>query len=113
MTALTGVERGPGRLSQERRLAIMALLGLTALSLGAGTMSLAIFTDSDASTGTFSSGTIDITSSPTVAFTVTDMVPGDATTQALTIANAGTASLRYALTTAATNAIGDALTLTV
>jgi spore coat-associated protein N len=91
----------------------MALLGLTALSLGAGAMSLAIFTDSAASSGTFASGTIDITSSPTVAFTVSDMVPGDVTTQALTIANAGTATFRYSLTTAATNALGDSLTLTV
>ena len=76
-------------------------------------MSLAIFTDSAASTGTFTSGTIDITSSPTVAFTLAAMMPGDANTQALTIANAGTGALRYSLTTVATNTLGDALTLTV
>lgn len=89
------------------------LLGLTVVSLGAGMFSLAIFTDSDASTGTFAAGTIDITSSPTVAFTVSAMVPGDTNTQPLTIANAGTAPLRYALTSAATNTLGDTLTLTV
>ena len=75
-------------------------------------MSLAIFTDSAASTGTFTSGTIDITSSPTVAFTLSAMMPGDANTQALTIANAGTGALRYSLTTVATNTLGDTLTLT-
>jgi Camelysin metallo-endopeptidase. len=93
--------------------ALALLLGLSVVSLGAGAMSLAIFTDTAASTGTFTSGTIDITSSPTVAFTVSAMMPGDANTQALTIANAGTGALRYSLTTVATNTLGDALTLTV
>lgn len=100
--------------TRRRRRGILAiLLGLTTISLGAGMFSLAIFTDTDASTGTFAAGTVDIESSPTVAFTVTGMVPGDSATQALTIDNAGTASLRYALTTAATNALGDTLTLTI
>jgi spore coat-associated protein N len=102
------------RPSRRRRRGILALLlGLTTISLGAGMFSLAIFTDSDASTGTFTSGTVDINSNPTVAFTVTDMVPGDADTAALTISNDGTADLRYALSTVATNALGDTLTLTV
>ena len=113
MTALSRVATAPARLSRQQRLGLTALLGLTVLSLGAGAMSLAIFTDSAVSTGTFASGTIDITSSPTVAFAVTGMVPGDATTEALTIANAGTAEFRYSLTTAATNTLGQALTLTV
>ncbi len=102
------------RPSRRRRRGILALLlGLTTISLGAGMFSLAIFTDSDASTGTFTSGTVDINSNPTVAFTVTDMVPGDTDTAALTISNDGTADLRYALSTVATNALGDTLTLTV
>ena len=102
------------RTSRRHRRGILAvLLGLTSVSLGAGMFSLAIFTDTSASTGTFAAGTIDITSSPTVAFTVSSMVPGDNNTQALTIANAGTAPLRYALTSAATNALGSTLTLTV
>jgi hypothetical protein len=94
-------------------LALAAALGLSVISLGAGAMSLAIFTDTAASTGTFTSGTIDITSSPTVAFTVGAMMPGDSNTQALTISNAGTGALRYSLTTVATNTLGTALTLTV
>ena len=59
-----------------------AILGLSVLSVGAGAMSLAIFTDTAASTGTFAAGTVDITSSPTVAFTVAAMMPGDTNTQA-------------------------------
>ena len=34
------------------------------------------------------------------------MMPGDTNTQALTIANAGTATLRYAMVSAATNVLG-------
>lgn len=113
MTAFARVARAPSRVSRHRRVALALLLGLSVVSLGAGAMSLAIFTDTAASTGTFTSGTIDITSSPTVAFTVSAMMPGDADTQALTIANAGTGALRYSLTTVATNTLGDALTLTV
>ena len=96
-----------------RRGLLAALLGLTAISLGAGAFSLAIFTDTAASTGSFSSGTIDITSSPTVLVTVTNMMPGDTNTQALTIANAGTAQFRYAMSTSATTALGTTLQLTV
>lgn len=100
--------------SRRRRRGIVALLlGLATLSLGAGVYSLAIFTDTNASTSTFATGTIDIDASPTVAFTISAMVPGDASTQALTIDNDGTASLRYALTATATDALGDTLTLTV
>ncbi len=114
--SITSVTPAPlvERLSRGHRRGILALLlGLTTVSLGAGMFSLAIFTDTSASTGTFASGTIDIVSSPTVAFTVTAMVPGDTNTQALTIDNAGTAPLRYALTSVATNPLGDTLTLTV
>ena len=92
---------------------LAGLLGLTVLTLGAGVFSLAIFTDTAASTGSFASGTIDITSSPTVAFTVTNMLPGDSNTQGLTIANAGTAQFRYAMSTVATTALGTSLQLTV
>jgi hypothetical protein len=92
---------------------LAVVIALSVVSVGAGAMSLAIFTDTAASTGTFTSGTIDITTSPTVAFTVGAMMPGDASTQALTIANAGTGAMRYSLTTVATNTLGAALTLTV
>ena len=81
--------------------------------MGTGAFSLAIFTSTAASTGTFAAGTVVLTSSPAVAFTVAGMMPGDTNTQALTIANTGTAQLRYAMTTTATNTLGTTLTLTV
>lgn len=114
-TTVTPVTDAPDtqRRGRRRRGMLALLLGLTTLSLGAGMFSLAIFTDSDASTGTFAAGTIDITSSPSVAFNVTGMVPGDSDTQPLTIANAGSADLRYAMTVDAPDTLGGVLTLTV
>jgi spore coat-associated protein N len=96
-----------------RRGLLAILLGLTLVSLGAGAFSLAIFTDTDASNGSFAAGTIDIVSSPTVAFTVSNMLPGDSDTQPLTITNNGSAQLRYAMSTVASNPLGSALQLTV
>ena len=113
MTTLVDTARLPGLLARHQRLALGIVFGLSVASVSVGAMSLAIFTDSAATTGTFTSGTIDITSSPTVAFTISAMMPGDTNTQALTIANAGTGALRYSLTTVATNTLGSALTLTV
>ena len=108
--AITRHDEQPRR---RRRGLLALLLGLTTISLGAGMFSLAVFTDSDSSTGTFQAGTVDINSNPTVAFNVTGMVPGDSNTQPLTISNDGTASLRYAMTAAASNTLGSTLTLTV
>lgn len=98
---------------RRRRGILVLLLGLTTLSLGAGMFSLAIFTDTAASTGTFASGTIDIASSPAVPFTIAAMVPGDVSTATMTITNSGTAQLRYSITTVATNTLGDTLTLAI
>jgi hypothetical protein len=95
------------------RRVVAGLLATTIIGVGAGAFSLAVFTDTAASTGSFTSGTIDITSSPTVAYTITAMVPGDTSAATMTIANAGTAQLRYAMSTVATTALGTALTLTV
>jgi spore coat-associated protein N len=108
---LTRMPSAQGRI--RRRPILAALLGLTVVGLGAGAFSLAIFTDTAASTGSFASGTIDITSSPAVAYNVSAMMPGDASTATMTIANAGTAQLRYAMSTTATTALGAALQLTV
>ena len=58
--------------SAQRRIQNRVLAGLlatTIVGVGAGAFSLAIFTDSASSTGSFASGTIDITSSPAVAYT--------------------------------------------
>lgn len=58
MTDLTYPARAAARLSTPQRFGILALLVLTASGLGAGAMSLAIFSDTTTSTGTFASGTI-------------------------------------------------------
>lgn len=99
---------------RKRRRGIIALLSaLAALTLGAGSFSLAQFTDSDSSTWSFTTGTIDINSNPAVLTAVTAMMPGGTAADSLTISNDGTADLRYAMTTVATNALGDELDLEV
>src|SRR5436309_15984850 len=52
-----------------RRGLIVLLLGLSVAGLGAGAFSLAIFTDTDASSGSFTAGTVDISTNPTTLFT--------------------------------------------
>jgi hypothetical protein len=99
---------------RKRRRGILAfLVALSALTFGASSVSLALFTDSDSSTWSFTTGTIDIESNPAVVTAVNAMMPGDSATDSLTISNAGTADLRYAMTTAATNALGDELDVEV
>jgi hypothetical protein len=90
---------------RRRPLLILAAIGLSIASIGSGVFSLAVFT-STATNGanTFSTGTVVLTTSPSTAFiTVSGMLPGDSTTQGLTVTNGGTAALRYAMTTATTN----------
>ncbi len=90
---------------RRRRRTLMALLMTLSIgSLGAGAFSLAVFTDTAATDGGFSTGTVDLATSPSTLFTVTDMLPGDSTSATLTVTNNGTAQLRYAMTSTATNA---------
>ena len=81
----------------------LALLGCAALtaSLGAGAISLALFTDTDAVTGgPFSTGTIQIDASPaTVDFEPQPMFPGDIVEDTIDVANTGTGALRYSMRT--------------
>lgn len=99
---------------RKRRRGIVALLGaISILTVGAGSISLAQFTDSATSTWAFSTGTIDVNTSPAVLTAVTNMLPGDSSTQALTVTNAGTGDLRYAISVAATNTLGAQLQLTI
>jgi hypothetical protein len=99
---------------RKRRRGIIALLtALAALTLGAGSFSLAQFTDQDTSTWSFTAGSIDIDSETTVGANVTGMMPGDVVTDDLVVSNLGTQPLRYAMTTAATNTLGSALTVEV
>lgn len=99
---------------RKRRRGIVVLLGaVSMLTVGAGSLSLAQFTDSAASTWSFTTGTIDINTSPATLTAVGSMMPGDNATQALTVSNAGTGDLRYAISVAATNTLGAQLQLTI
>jgi hypothetical protein len=102
------------RRRRARRRGIVALLGaVSLLTIGAGSISLAQFTDSATSTWAFTTGTIDISTNPAVLTAVNGMMPGDSSTQALTVTNGGSGDLRYAISVAATNALGSALQLTI
>jgi predicted ribosomally synthesized peptide with SipW-like signal peptide len=87
-----------------RILVVLLLVGVVAASLGVA--SNAIFTDSqDVDANVFSAGTLDISTAPTTALvTYSAMAPGDSTGgQSLTVTNAGTLDLRYAVTMTADN----------
>ena len=87
-----------------RILVVLLVVGVVAASLGVA--SNAIWTDSeDVDANVFSTGTVDISTNPTTALvTYSDMAPGDSTGgQSLTVTNAGTMDLRYAVTMTADN----------
>ena len=94
-------------------------VGLIAGSVGAGALSLALFTSTAASSGNaFTSGTVVIGVAPaSTAITATNMMPGDTVNGSLTVSNTGTAQLRYAMSSASTNtdakSLKDQLQLTV
>lgn len=87
-----------------RILVVLLLVGVVGASLGVA--SNAIWTDSaDVDANVFSAGTLDISTNPTTALvTYSDMAPGDSTGgQSLTVTNAGSLDLRYAVTMTADN----------
>ncbi len=96
-----------------------ALLSVAVVLVGVALVavtSLALFTDSaTVPANTFSTGTIDIATSPTTALvTMTAMVPGDQVTAPLTVQNNGTLQLRYAMTSTTTeDTLAAQLVLTV
>jgi len=104
---------------RHRRLLILLTAALAVLSLGAGQLSLALFTDQESVAGTFSTGSIDLDDVKIDALTLTTgaLMPGDSVTDDVVVENDGTAQLRYALSTSSTNAdakgLRDVLTLTV
>ena len=68
---------------------------------------VAVFTDTDAvGTNSFSTGSLSLTTTPTSTIwtAVTAAVPGDKATGTLTVTNAGTLSLRYAVSGSNTDA---------
>lgn len=102
-----------------RHLLLIATIALSMASVGAGTFTLALFTSSDTNAGNaFTVGTLVIGVNPTSALiTFPGMVPGDAVTGTLTVSDTGNSTLRYAMTTAATNpdakALRDQMTLII
>jgi spore coat-associated protein N len=107
------------RRRRRRRRLLALLLASSVATLGTAAFSLAIFTDSQAVGGNaFTTGTIDISVAPASAvLTAAAMMPGDTVSGSLVVTNAGTAQLRYAMTSSSTNADGkglrDQLSLTI
>ena len=95
---------------KKRRRALLAILLSSSLAtLGAGSLSLAVFTDTDATGGSWTAGTVVLGVSPTTAFSATAVMPGDSGIQTITVSNTGTGALRYAVSSSATNADGKGL----
>src|SRR5437867_11920569 len=91
---------------RRRRRGIVALLAtVSLLTIGAGSVSIARFTDSTTSTWSFTTGTIDISTNTAVLTSITALMPGDADTHALTGTNAGTVDHRHARPTVQTYAL--------
>ena len=95
---------------------LIGLLAIGILSVGVRAATLALFTDSaSVAANTFSAGTVDITTSPTSALiTFSTMAPGDKVTNPITVTNAGTLQLRYAVTsTTSENTLAAQIDLTI
>ena len=111
--------RGEASRRRRRRGLLVLLLALSLGSVGAGAFSLALFTDSSAvGANAFTTGTIVLGANPATALlTASAMMPGDTVSGSLVVSNTGTGQLRYAMSSASTNADGknlrDQLSLTV
>ena len=94
-----------------RRVLLALAAALAAVSVISTSFSLGLWTDQATVGGnTFTAGTIDISTSPASAVIgLSPMMPGDTVNGTLTVNNAGTAQLRYALTSSSTNADAKAL----
>jgi hypothetical protein len=96
-----------------RRAGLLGILaaGLLVGSLSAGALSLALFTSSATVSGNaFTAGTVVIGAAPaTAALTASNMMPGDTVNGSITVANNGTAQLRYAMSSSSTDTDGKAL----
>ena len=99
------------RRRRRRRLLGLVIGALGVVSLGAGQLSLALFTDQETVNGTFSSGSVILDDVKIDALTLSTagMVPGDTVTDDVVVENDGSVQLRYALSTASTNTDGKAL----
>ena len=97
----------------------LLLAGLAVMSLSAGQMSLAIFTDQETVPATFSTGSIilDPVKIDALILTTSAMMPGDTVTDDVVVENVGSSQLRYAVSASTTNPdtkdLRTQLTLTV
>jgi predicted ribosomally synthesized peptide with SipW-like signal peptide len=99
----------------------LAVAGLAVVSMGAGAMSLALFTDTETVDGTFSSGTVALDAAKVDALSLTaSLMPGDSVTDDVVVENDGSAELRYDVTAASVDdsspnggPLYDALTVAV
>jgi predicted ribosomally synthesized peptide with SipW-like signal peptide len=104
---------------RKRRRLVLILPMLAIFGIGAGQLSLALFTDTETVNATFDTGTIvlDAAKIDALVLTTSAMMPGDSVTDDVVVENDGTAQLRYAMSTSSTNADGlglrTVLTLTV
>jgi predicted ribosomally synthesized peptide with SipW-like signal peptide len=104
---------------RRRRPFVLAMALLAALGVGAGQLSLAMFTDQETVDATFAAGSIDLdgTKIAALSLSVPAIMPGDTITDDVVVHNVGSAELRYAMTTASTNTDGlglrTVLTVTV
>jgi hypothetical protein len=89
-------------------LSVMAIGLMASLT---GIAGFAFFSDvATNTTNTFSTGTFDISTSPSTAFiALSGMAPGDSVVEDLAVQNGGSLDLRYAITSEATNPDGKGL----
>lgn len=98
------------------RLAIISTMMTLSVATMVTTTTGAFFTSTQSvGANTFSTGTVNITTSPTTALvTLSSMTPGDQVTAPITVNNAGSLQFRYALTSTSTeNTLAGQLQMTV
>ena len=96
--------------------AVASAMVMTLLAAVLALTALALFTDTQSvPSNTFTTGSVDISTSPTSALvTFSGMAPGDQVTNPITVTNAGTLQLRYAVTgTTTENTLAGQLDLTI
>ena len=107
------------RRRRRRLLAILIFAVLLVPSIGTTALSIALFTDQESSSSSFTTGTIilDDVKIDALVLTTSALMPGDSVTDDVVVENDGTGQLRYAMTTSSTNAdskaLRDALSLTI
>ena len=100
---------------QRRKLILPTGLALTAVAGGLVITTGAVFTNTTTVAGNgFTAGTVTLGTNPiSDAFNVANMAPGDVVTEPITVRNEGSLQFRYALESAATGPLANALTLAV